>query len=217
MIDYKDVQEVSDLIAKYIKECERARIKFISAYEINDDYSGYIGDLITASDKLAVTTLKLQASIGLDEPTDAELIKNMSLPEVCKIEKTDLGFEVFLPPLNGKIFALGRKAADGKLARYILSSLMMKECDKLEKVDNPILIFEHHIDKNDKLLRSMDADNWTVKFVTDELQGFLIGDDNVLNLTTMHTGILDDESYCKINILPRNRLSEWVKNHPNFT
>ena len=215
MINFADQKNASKLIDKYLKECEREKERYDETIGVSETYRYHLANLITAAERLALTALNLQATEKLDkeDPAKSDLIKAMELPDICELKKTEFGFEIYLPILNGKSLELKRRSSDGKLIKSLVRTLMMKHSDLIEKVEDPVIIFEYHIDTQDNLLAYMDADNWSVKLVTDEFQGFFIGDDNALSLTTMHIGVPDKSSFSKVNIIPKKRFLEWgIKN-----
>lgn len=66
-------------------------------------------------------------------------------------------------------------------------------------------------------LEVMDADNIDIKVTIDALFGFLINDDNVLSLATMHLGArCDDESSCDIYIINKAKFAEWCNCHQDL-
>ena len=74
----------------------------------------------------------------------------------------------------------------------------------------PVVIYEHHIDRKDPLQRYMDPDNIDTKRVTDCLQGYMIEDDTALSLSQFQIGVLDDESYAKVLVLPGASFPRWA-------
>lgn len=211
MTSFSEIEKMSKRLDKYIKECEREKTRFDETIGLNENHRHHLANLITAAERLAITALGIQVAEKLDSDnlTRIDIESTMELPEECELKKTEFGFEIFLPLLNGKPLSLKRKSADGKLIRTILRALITRHSDIIERVDKPVIIFEYHINPEDDILKYTDPDNWNVKFVTDELQGFFIGDDNALNLTTMHIGVPDEKTYSKINIIPKNNFLEW--------
>lgn len=129
------------------------------------------------------------------------------------------GFVFHLPPLCGKKQS-ERHVFDGRYTYYLISNLMADyeavQNERFEIMKKPVVIFLHHYKKDDPKFRVLDADNIDEKVATDALFGFLVPDDNLLTLWTMHFGIEDHSSFCDMFVIERDRLPDWMEEHKNM-
>lgn len=125
------------------------------------------------------------------------------------------GFHFHLPPIPGKKLT-ERHAKDGEYIRYLMTRLI-SNYDKenfgmIHIMQNPVAIFVHHIDPDNCLLRTLDADNMDEKVATDALGAYLIPDDNLLSLWSMHFGVENkNESFCDLFVIEKNAIGEWFE------
>lgn len=128
----------------------------------------------------------------------------------------DGGFCFHLPPIPGKKVT-DRNAKDGEYIRLLIARLI-SDYDKehfgeIHIMDSPVAIFVHHIDYENALQQTLDADNLDEKVATDALGAYLISDDNLLSLWTMHFGIEDKNSFCDFFIIEKSGLINWLENN----
>ena len=124
------------------------------------------------------------------------------------------GFRFHLPPMPGKKIT-ERHQYDGKYIYYLVTRLMLEydenpETPKLDYMESPVAIFVHHIDKDNALMHTIDADNIDEKVAIDALSGYLVPDDNLLALWTMHFGVADKKSFCDLYIIEKRCLKNWL-------
>lgn len=219
MIDYKDINYAISLIKIYSRDSIREAERLEVFLENNVDYKDTLSKLITTCENAALVARKLTAvpKIKDDIVTEMDILDNIDVPKECTLIYDSLydGYVMTLPPLNGKKHALKRHGDTGYIRSLALALIRQFNGD-IKQVDNPVLVFEHHINKDDNLMRYMDADNIDVKRVTDTLQGSFIKDDNTLSLSIIHFGVLDKSSFCKLNILPKTTLMQWLSDHENL-
>ena len=93
----------------------------------------------------------------------------------------------------------------GKHMFYLVLNLEAdyeRENGKIQKVEEPLIVFEHHICSS--FQKVFDFDNIDSKRALDALQGTFIRDDNALSLITVNMAVKDsDESYCDLYIADR--------------
>lgn len=219
MIDYKDINQAANAVIKYAKGAIRETERFIANYEFSGDYEENLSQVISYAETSALISRSISGALRTDEDfvTDVDIHRNMDLPEVCSLNYDESygGYVMTLPALNGKEHKR-KRFGDTKWIRSIVSATILQSEITTQILENPMLIFEHHVDRNDSLARCIDSDNIDVKRVTDCLQGTFLKDDNSVYLATMHVGVLDDKSFSKLYIMPKTRLGIWIKNNENL-
>lgn len=135
------------------------------------------------------------------------------------VDKISGGLMLHLPAMFGKKQA-DRHAVDGRYMYYLTCNLLANyeaEFDKkIPLMKAPVAIFLHHIDTENQLAKTLDADNIDEKLVTDALYGFLLSDDNLLTLWTLHIGIPGPTSFCDLYLMERESLPEWIQNNESL-
>ena len=133
----------------------------------------------------------------------------------AELEKIKDGYRFILPSLES-IKISQRFSSEGKNAYYITQKLLHdfeKNHGEITPVKEPVAIFFHHISEKNKYICTIDADNIDAKQVVDAMQGYMISDDNLLNLWTIHMAKTDKNSYCELYILERNEFEKWFSDH----
>lgn len=77
------------------------------------------------------------------------------------------------------------------------------------------IVFCHHVSDVTKSRGLFDADNVDAKSVTDALYPVLPEDDNVLCLTTVHTGIMDEKDFTEVHVIETVALPKLLVNIQN--
>lgn len=130
------------------------------------------------------------------------------------IEKKSYGWVITTPPLYNKKSS-ERMPSDGKYIHYLILKQLEnfeKKNGFMEEIINPVVVFEHHIELNN-LSKLFDADNIDTKAALDAINGFLFCDDNIINLSTIHTGVKDHKSYCKIHVFEKKEVLNWISDN----
>ena len=130
------------------------------------------------------------------------------------LEKIQGGYKFHLPPMPGKKLS-DRHAVDGRFMHYLMSNMLAEyertHSEKFSVMSHPVAIFVHHIERDNKLTKTLDSDNVDEKAITDALYGFLLSDDNLLTLWTTHIGVEDDSTFCDLYLIEKNEYPNWVK------
>lgn len=211
IIDYAD-----DLIAKKDKETDNlSEIKRCAYYGRDQE----IADLIVKHAQLTEKNFLSSKNFVLYSKSNEndicmkknkEDIKIVGSVETMKtyIEKNDAGiWKLHLPPMPS--IKVRHNGTSGQYMHNVITNLINSTSD-LEIVDNPVVCFIHHISKNRPSTKYFDADNLDSKKALDGLQGKLIGNDNLLSIRTYQQGVISDEEFCDLYVMPMEIFPNWL-------
>ena len=130
------------------------------------------------------------------------------------LEKSEEGVWKFhLPPFYSVQSSDRGVSNAGKHIFYLMLNLEIgyeEENGRIEKIEKPLVVFEHHICSD--VQRVFDFDNIDSKRALDAMQCFFLDDDNALSLVTMNVATADpSESYCDIYIADRSNPEIYKK------
>ena len=128
------------------------------------------------------------------------------------VKENPCHYVLTLPPMVGKK-TTEKKVKEGIALTALVVNLIhtfdVKTGD-LEMIEHPVAVFIHHIEKDKAKMFIPDADNLDVKVVLDALQGFLISDDNLAQLTLMQSGIFSDEAFTELHLMDQETFPVWM-------
>lgn len=183
-------------------EFERKIKKYITDNERNFLYAKELSLYLKLLRNQEIQTVNIYEKLGSSDFFDAKLIKS------------EYGYHFLLPHFASKE-TVAKRGSDGK---YILSLIirLLGEYEKskpifIKPMNDLVVIFEHHIDKNSKRMLLLDADNVDTKSATDALFGYLIEDDNLINLWQMQYSVLDENNFCIMHIIKKSDFKKWIK------
>jgi len=117
-------------------------------------------------------------------------------------EIDDKTWRFTLPPFYS-VNIKDRSGNAGKHMFYLIRNLIADyeiNRKKIEVLDNPVVLFRHHICTD--IQKPFDFDNIDSKRALDALQGVFLSDDNALSMTLLHEAIEDpDDSFCELYVI----------------
>lgn len=203
-----ELSEISYLIDSIDKnsigedEFERKIKKYITDNERNFLYAKELSLYLKLLRNQEIQTANIYEKLGSSDFFDAKLIKS------------EYGYHFILPHFASKE-TVAKRGSDGK---YITSLIirLLGEYEKskpifIKPTNDLVVIFEHHIDKNSKRMMLLDGDNVDIKSATDALFGYLIEDDNLINLWQMQYSVLDEKNFCIMHIIKKSDFKKWIE------
>ena len=128
------------------------------------------------------------------------------------------GYLYTLPPMQNKR-TLEKSKYEASLLQHtmlLLHKNFEEENGRLTPLDNPVVIFVHHIDLTLGKVFIPDADNLDVKTAIDSLQNYLIKNDTLRDISQMQFGMDDNTVFTELYVLPGSHLIDWLSEHENL-
>lgn len=125
------------------------------------------------------------------------------------------GYLYILPPMQNKR-TLEKSKYEASLLQHtmlLLHKNFEEENGRLTPLDNPVVIFVHHIDLNLGKVFIPDADNLDIKTAIDCLQNYLIKNDTLRDISLMQFGVDDNTVFTELYVLPGSELIDWLSEH----
>lgn len=105
----------------------------------------------------------------------------------------------------------------GAFLKNIINNLIQDAIENGElnncPYDYATVVFEHHLDQSRGEVAQPDADNLEAKIVTDALNGLLIANDSLSNISTIHLGIMDQKAFTKLHVFSADYTPQWLQKH----
>lgn len=158
--------------------------------------------------------------------------KDNSLPELdpqkikgesfsCPVALKSLpqgGYLYILPKMQNKR-TVEKSKYEAALLQHIILRLQKEYEEKkgrLTPMENPIVIFVHHVDEALAKQFVPDADNLDVKTAIDCMQNYLIANDTLRDISLMQLGAADTIDYTEVFVIPDHMLMIWLEEHEDL-
>lgn len=167
--------------------------------------------------KNLITVRRLVEKSFMDPDPGAIKGESFSCP-VCLESLPQGGYLYTLPKMQNKR-TVEKSRYEAALLQHIILRLQKDYEEKngrLTQVENPIVIFVHHVDEVLAKQFVPDADNLDIKTAIDCMQNYLIANDTLRDISLMQFGTDDTRDYTEVYVIPDHVLMIWLEEHEDL-